>query len=261
MAATDLRDPFGPLADVVYPAGALSLYLPAPPEHLYDARYHEQLFQELIRERLRGPAEDLTLAVLRREQPRVLAHLRTRTVPAGYALAVFAYRPYDFLQGWCLPEDEGPLLAVGTHLRLDEIRAQLGRHAPAIVVAVDKQEARIFRLMLAEVEELLELEGDDVSRHRQGGWSSLTWQRRADQTARHNLARTAAWLNAAAADFDGRLHLAGPAEARSELKHLLKPRIQERLGRDLSLPMYLSRGEMANRLRAELSHPRAAATA
>jgi release factor family 10 len=255
MAAVNLHDPFTAIEDTVYPAGALSLYLPALPDHLYDARYHEHLFRTLVREHLGGAADELAVAVLRRERPRVVAHLRSRTVPAGHALAVFAYEPYGLLRSWCLPGDEAPLLAIGTRLRLDPIRRMLERDAPAIVVAVDKEEARIFRLVLGEVEELAELEGDEVKRHRQGGWSSLTWQRRADHVARHNLERTARWLNTADLDFYPRLHLAGPEEARSELKQLLLPGVRARLGSDLALPMYLSPGEMANRVRTELSRP------
>lgn len=260
MTAVQLHDPFTPVADTVYPAGALSLYLPALPDHLFDSRYHEQLFGALIRERLGAAPDRLAVAVVRRERPRVVSHLRSRTVPAGHALAVLAYEPYGLLQSWCLPEDEEPLLAIGAKLRLEPIRRQLERHPPAIVVAVDKEEARIFRLLLAEVQELAELEGDEIKRHRQGGWSSLSWQRREDQLARHNLARAAGWLNTADLGFYPRLHLAGPAEARSQLKRLLLPHVQARLGSDLSLPMYLSPGEMANRLRAELSPQPATAT-
>ncbi len=255
MAERSLRDPFQALEDTVYPEWALSLYLPAAPDGSYDSRYHEKVFEQLDREHLAGPVDDLTVEVMHRERPRVTAHLRERTVPAGQSLAVFAYEPYGLLRSWCLAEGEPPLLALGTRLHMDPIHRQLATHPPLLIAAADKEEARVYRVLLGEVEQLVSLEGAEVKRHHQGGWSSLSYQRREDQVARQNLAAVARWLNGHDLGFYARLHLAGPAEARAELKRALSPRVRSRLAAELAIPMYLSPGEMAQRLREELLRP------
>lgn len=259
MRDLSLHDPFLVLEDTVYPAWALSLYLPAPPEHLYDSHYHLRLFEALAREQLAAATDDLAIQALRRERPRVVAHLGGRAVPAGHGLAVFAYAPYELIESWCLAADELPLLRLGTRLDLAPIRRQLALHGPALVIAIDKEEARVFRLLLGEVQELLSLEGAEIKRHRQGGWSAPSWQRREDSHARRNAAAVARWLNSADLGFYAALHLAGPPEARSDLKRLLKPGVGQRLGADLALPAYLSAGQMANSLRDQLLRPPAIA--
>lgn len=247
-----MKDPFEPLEKGIYPQLALSLYLPAPPDLGYSPTNPGRVFAQLARDLRAGASDPEVSRALRRERPRVEGYLRSRQAAPGLALAVFAYQPYELLAGWALPRDEPPLLRLDTALHLEPIRRQLAQQPPALVVAADKEQARIFRVLLGEVDELVSLSGRPVKHHHQGGWSALGHQRREEQHARVNLAAAARWLAAQDYAFYRRVHLAGPEEARTQLRALLPRPVRERLAPELSLSLYLPPGQMAARLREEV---------
>jgi peptide chain release factor subunit 1 len=55
------------------------------------------------------------------------------------------------------------------------------------VIAVDKQGARFYSFHLGALEEVVGALGEDVKRHKQGGWSASRYQRHEDEAARSNL--------------------------------------------------------------------------
>ncbi len=55
------------------------------------------------------------------------------------------------------------------------------------VVAVDKQGVRFYAFHLGELEEVVGALGEDVKRHKQGGWAASRYQRHEDEAARSNL--------------------------------------------------------------------------
>lgn len=55
------------------------------------------------------------------------------------------------------------------------------------VIAVDKQGVRFYSFHLGELEEVVGALGEDVKRHKQGGWSASRYQRHEDEAARSNL--------------------------------------------------------------------------
>lgn len=247
-----MTDPIEALESGIYPEFAVSVYLPALPDQVFNPHYHERVFNQLQRRyRANTPEEDV-LKALKRERGLILGHLGRKTVPPGAGLAVFACQPKGLLSSWALADDEVPLLAIGTKLQLAPLRRQLTQHPPALVVAASKEEARIFRVFLGELEELVSLSGHEVKRHHQGGWSAPGHQRHEDGLARVNLAVAARWLNAEPAGFYRTVHLAGPVEARTQLRELLSPAVTARLGDDLSISMYMAPGQMRERLREEL---------
>ena len=249
----ELDDPFRDFESGIYPDRALSLYLAADRSVAYNPRYQEKAFEELAHESVQRYLDEEATAALRREQPHVIEHLRERRAPPDRALALFSYEPSHLVRSWILPEDEEPALRVGTRMYTRPLRRQLELHPPVLVVAADKEKARVYRMVLYEIEEFGDLVGRDVKRHRQGGWSSLSYQRREDQRARENLAEVAAWLNMPENSFYGAVRLAGPVEARAELKRLLAPAVRARLGDDLTIPLYLPPQKMAELLRKELA--------
>jgi len=55
------------------------------------------------------------------------------------------------------------------------------------VVAIDKQGARFYSFHLGALEEVVGALGEDVKRHKQGGWSASRYQRHEDEAAKSNL--------------------------------------------------------------------------
>jgi peptide chain release factor subunit 1 len=63
------------------------------------------------------------------------------------------------------------------------------------VIMVDREGARIFVYHLGALEDTAGLMGEEVKRHKQGGWAAQKLQRYEDQEARHNLKEAAEWAN------------------------------------------------------------------
>lgn len=55
------------------------------------------------------------------------------------------------------------------------------------VVAIDQQGARFYSFHLGALEEAVGALGEDVKRHKQGGWAASRYQRHEDETAKSNL--------------------------------------------------------------------------
>ena len=95
------------------------------------------------------------------------------------------------------------------------------------VVAVDSLGARFFSFHLGALEEATGTVGEDVKRHKQGGWSSSRYQRHEDEAAMSNL-RTAAELTEEYTRHYQwrRLVLAGTEGNVAQFKELLPKAIQ-----------------------------------
>jgi hypothetical protein len=245
-------DPFADLQAMSFPALALSAYLAAGAGAAFDPGYHHAALKELARqtEAVLGEAE---LAALRRELPEALAYLDLLHPPPGLALGLFCCSPAGLLRLWRLPPEIETELRIGSRLHLAPVRRLLQLHPPALVVVADKERVRIFTSVLTEVEELAEEVGEPVDRHRQGGWSATSYQRREDLHARSNLKVAGELLSRADRNFFQRIYLAGPPEARAELRRLLPRDAARRVAGELHLPTYLATAELAHRLRELLS--------
>ncbi|HZU17381.1 MAG TPA: Vms1/Ankzf1 family peptidyl-tRNA hydrolase [Candidatus Dormibacteraeota bacterium] len=211
----DTIDPFAGLEAAVFGRPVLSLYLPLP-----SGRPNwRALVGQVAEAEFENPPGDLA-----EELEGVIAELEQRHFECP-GLAVFSCRSLGIFQLWRLPEPVPPRLAWAGWFDLEPIRAQLERRPPTLIVVVDKEGARVFSAVLDQTEELLNLEGIEVSRHRQGGWSAADFQRHEDEQARANLASAARAVERLLdRGFHRRLVLAGPPEARAELERLLSPR-------------------------------------
>lgn len=247
-----LGDPFADLQAMSFADLALSAYLAPGAGATFDARYHRTALKELAH-RTETVLGDPELAALRRDLPDALAYLDQLRPPPGLALALFCCTPAGLFRVWRLPADIEAELRIGRRLHLAPIRRLLELHPPALIVVADKERARLFASLLDQVEELAEEEGEPVGRHRQGGWSATTYQRREDAHARANLQAVADLLSRADTDFYKRVYLAGPSEARAELLRLLPPDVARRVTGELRVPTYLASGELSERLRHLLS--------
>jgi len=197
----------------------LSLYLPVRAEG-FDASHYDLLLNHVstpYREKLdhgRRPLFDSELMRLR-------THLKL-VRPAGcYGIVAFSNESGGLRALIRLPETVDARVELGPPL-LAPLELVLKRFPPAIVVVVDKREARTYASVLCEVVALEHVTGQDVRHSRAGGTSAPSNQRKADNRARANLKRVVEILEREVTRGDfGRIFVAGPDEARAELLHEL----------------------------------------
>lgn len=235
------------LGSLRFPELALSAYLPS--DQGAGRSYYRALLDDLARADLHKLGETERTA-LQREMPLVLTALEKHRFDCP-AVAVFTCRPRALVRIWRLVEPVPGRIAVADQLDLAPIRLQLFEHPPALAVVVDKRQARLYGLILDELTEVGHLEGLPIRRHKQGGWSATALQRRQDEHARWNLGEVAELV----AELLGRsgyrrLILAGPLEARAELKGLLPAHALKLLAAEGSVPLYATGNELVKRLRS-----------
>ncbi len=223
---------------------ALSLYLPAGPS--LDQSFHHALLKDLQRdyERTGRSAEQ---AALRRELKAVRQFLDASS-QGGKALAIFSCTPADFAQVRHLPGDVSAQLWIDRWLHLDPLISAIAEHPPALLVAVDKERARVFRLVLDEIEELADIAGEPIKRQAQGGWAQSRFQRHEDLHAEGNVRRTVRWILQLPPGLFTRVAVAGPVEARASFINQLPGRLRAAVI-ELSAPLYLQSSSLAEHLR------------
>jgi hypothetical protein len=228
------------------PELALSAYLPSDPGAGHG--YYRTLLEDLTRAELHQVTEAEANALLR-EAPEVRAVLEKRRFDSP-AVAVFSCLPLGFLRIWRLVEPVPARISVANRLDLAAIRRQLVEHPPALAAIVDKCHARLYALVLDELTEVGCLDGLPIRRHKQGGRSAPGLQRRQDEHARWNLSGVAETV-VELLERDGfrRLILAGPTEARAELKSRLPASALRLLAAEGPLPLYAAGSELARRIR------------
>lgn len=95
------------------------------------------------------------------------------------------------------------------------------------VVAVDRQGARFFSFHLGELEEAIGMVGEEVRRHKQGGWSAQRYQRHEDEAAAANLRAAAEQTEAYYRQYEWRrLVLAGTHANVAHFQEMLPVHIQ-----------------------------------
>jgi peptide chain release factor subunit 1 len=242
MELIDLRG----LVKARYPELALSLYLPAGPA--LDSRYYVALLKDLARSH-QERMDERSKEALERECKRVRDFLEEQSLP-GKPFAVFSCEPSELFEAFWLPDDVRSELAVGERLRLDQVLEQAGRHLPVHIVLVDKEEARVFTASLGRVQEIADLKGDPIKRHKQGGWSDDKFQRHEDLHVKWNFKMVTEWLARRDPNGTVALYLAGPAEDRARFKGGLPKALRMAVRKEFAAPMYLSTGELEERLKA-----------
>lgn len=249
-----LGDPFAVLEAATYLELALTAYLPGSIAAVYAAGFHANSLEELA-QRVEPQLGDAEVEALHRELPELLAYLDEVRPPIEVSLALFSCKPAGLLEGWRFHGQAEPGLWVTQRLQLEPIRRQLLLQPPALVLVADKEHARAYSVVLDHVEELVETTGQEIHVQRQGGASALNWQHKEEGHARRNLEQLARWLEAADESFIARVFLAGPDEARAELRRRLPRRYAGKVAGELHLPLYESAGATAERIRELLAGP------
>lgn len=228
-----------------FPQLALSAYLPTASGGGHS--YYRALLEDLARPMLPGLEPEAGKA-LERELALVQAALEKHRFDSP-ALAVFSCGPSHFLRLWRLSDPLRGRLTLAEGLDLAPVRRQLLERPPALAAVVDKQEGRLFTLILHELREVVQLEGWHINHHKQGGWSAASWQRREDEHARSNLGQVAeALVGLVRRDGYRRLILAGPPEARAQLAAQLPPYARRLLVAQGTVPVRAAWNDLVHRL-------------
>lgn len=228
---------------------AVSVCLPARPEG-YDARFYDIEFRDLLHrysDRLSPKDRELMEYELRRIRNHV-AMVR----PAGCpAFAGFGDEPHGVLELVKLREPVEERLEVG-ELLVAPILRQLEHYPPALVMVVDKEQAKLFGAILDEVTALEHVKGEEVRHTRAGGTSAPSNQRKADNTTKQNLETAIKAVDREMSSGVYRqLYVAGPEEARTTFEKMLPERLKKLIAGHFSAS--LDSSELKRQLREQLS--------
>jgi peptide chain release factor subunit 1 len=163
-------------------------------------------------------------------------------------LALFSAKAAGLWEEIRLPRavrDRATVASAADVLPLEQV---LETYRPMCMALVDYEKARVFLSELGRVEEVTDVFDDVPGRHDQGGWSQMRMQRHVDDHRLRHLKRVAEALFQLlkTRPFDS-LVLAGPAEARLDLEHILHPYLKERIRAGLTLAMTATLDEVAAR--------------
>jgi peptide chain release factor subunit 1 len=150
--------------------------------------------------------------------------------PRGNALALFSCQPRGLWQTYVVQVPLGDQLAFEPRPDVVPLLKLLDDNERYAVALVDKERARLFTVFLGEIEESEAFLDAVPGKHARGGFSQKQIQRHHDQHVRWHLEHVAKQLTALfqRQPFD-RLIVAGPAEATSDLRHLLPHALAQRL--------------------------------
>ena len=102
-------------------------------------------------------------------------------------LAIFSCQKQDFWRAFALDVPVKDTIMVSRRPLVRELVDLLNTYGHLGVVAVDKQGVRFYSFHMGALEEVQGALGEDVKRHKQGGWSASRYQRHEDEAARSNL--------------------------------------------------------------------------
>ncbi len=102
-------------------------------------------------------------------------------------LVIFSCQARDFWRVFPLDVPVQDAVMVSRRPLVRELVDLLNIYGHLGVIAIDKQGARFYSFHLGALEEVVGALGEDVKRHKQGGWSASRYQRHEDEAARSNL--------------------------------------------------------------------------
>jgi len=166
----------------------------------------------------------------------------------GRGVACFSCQAADFWRAYPLWVPVEDVAFVGERPYVKPLNDVMGTYARHGVVLVSREGARFFIFEQGEVEEVASLLGEDVKRHKQGGWASSRYQRHEDAAAYRNL-KEAAEVTANFCREHGcqRLILVGTEETVAQFQPLLPKALQERVVGSFAMDMTASPTEVAER--------------
>lgn len=161
---------------------------------------------------------------------------------------VFSCQRKGFWRTYSLAVPVRNIVSVGERPYLKPLTDLLDEYARYGVIVVDREGARLFSVQLGEIQEETEAFGEEVKRHKQGGWSAATYQRREDMAILHNLKMAAQVVTEFCKEEKcGQLVLAGADETLSQFRELLPKDIQRKVIGTISADMTTSSAKILER--------------
>jgi peptide subunit release factor 1 (eRF1) len=203
---------------------------------------------------LRASLEPEQHRLLGVEVGRVNGYLGERA-PENRSVAIFTSQPLNMFTVVPLPVRVATGAFWGTEPYLRPLRSVLDEFEPTLVVLVDQQRARLFRMFLDQVQELSDVESW-VRRHTRqaggawagrgtswlgGGWGDTHAQDRHKERVHHHIRRVIDAAQGAIAERPvGRIIVGGTPEAVAALRQLAPRPIASRIGAEVSADLRAS---------------------
>jgi peptide chain release factor subunit 1 len=166
----------------------------------------------------------------------------------GRGLACFSCQEVDFWRVYPLWVPLEDAVRLGDHPYVKPLRDVMETYARHGVVLISREGARFFVFEQGEVSEVESLSGEDVKRHRQGGWAAQRYQRREDAAALRNMKEMAeATVEFCKEHACPRLILAGTDKTVAQFQSLLPKALQEQIVGSFPLDMEASPADVAER--------------
>lgn len=110
---------------------------------------------------------------------------------------------------------------------LTDIGDRLGKYAVAVL---DRERLRLFSVAWGKIQLEEEIRGEEVKRHKQGGWSATDYQRHEDNVALHNLKQAVEAIQQFTERTGNRhLMLGGSTEVIAQVKELMPKPLHDQL--------------------------------
>lgn len=166
----------------------------------------------------------------------------------GRGVACFSCQAADFWRAYPLWVPLEDAVFVGDHLYLKPLSDVVDTYVRHGVALISREGARFFLFEQGQAEEVGELTGEDVKRHKQGGWAAARYQRHEDAAAYRNLKEIAEATVSFCQEHDcQRLILAGTDKTVAQFQPLLPKALQERIVGSFAMDMTASPAEVAER--------------
>ncbi len=160
-------------------ASVLSLYLNVDPHRRTREKY--KLALRRLLESVAGQADPRDVAQVER-------YIDLEYNRQGKAVACFSCQAQDFWRPFPLLISREDLVFVGDRPYVKPLTDIMDRYAVALV---NREGARLFVFHMGALQEATEMTGEDIKRHRAGGWAAQRYQRHEDQAAQRNLREAA----------------------------------------------------------------------
>ena len=156
----------------------------------------------------------------------------------GRAVACFSCQVRKFWRGYTLLTPTPSTVFVGRRPYVKPLSDLWDNYGRMGVILVDREGARLFIYHLGALEESAGTLGEEVKRHKQGGWGAQKLQRYEDNEARQNLKDAAIWADELLTQRNvKRLVLAGAHETLVEFRMYAPRSLQDKVVAQTALDM------------------------
>jgi rubrerythrin len=160
----------------------LSLYLNVDPRH--QTKDHYRLNLRHLLERVKDQASRADVEAAQR-------FVEREYDGSGRGLAMFSAQAHGLWRVFTLAVPTPNLAFVGPKPYVFPLAKLWDAYGRFLITLVDKTHIRLLFYQMGELQETLELRGEPIKRHKQGGWGAEKLQRREDEVAYRNLKEAA----------------------------------------------------------------------